>query len=190
MDDSYARHGPLTAQKMNTTAAGPLVAGARRATTPSSTSVVTRMVFAARPEQVWNALLFYEQIQEPPPLLLRLLLPIPLSTKGGKSKVGDEVRCLYEHGHLIKRITRIEAARHYEFEVIEQNLKVGGGLALTGGCYALRSIERGATEVGVTTRYISAMRPGWLWRPIEATACHMFHHHLLSAMRREVQSDR
>ncbi|HTR57565.1 MAG TPA: hypothetical protein VMM27_05280 [Casimicrobiaceae bacterium] len=162
------------------------IARARPATTQSSTTVVTRMVFAAPPKQVWNGLLFYEQIQERPPLHLRLLLPVPVRTEGPKSQVGDDVKCVYECGDLIKRITRIDAPRHYEFEVIEQNLKFGGGLALIGGGYALRLLEGGGTEVGITTRYVSAMRPAWLWRPVEATACHMFHRHLLSAMRRAI----
>jgi len=163
----------------------PGLAKAGCATAPL-TSVVTRMVFAASPEQVWNDLLLYENIEDEPPLHLRLLLPIPLRTEGTKSQVGDEVNCRYRDGYLIKRITRIEAPRHYEFEVIEQHLKIGRGLALAGGCYTLRSLEGGSTEVGVTTRYASVMRPAWLWKRIEATACHMFHRHLLAAMRRKV----
>ena len=164
------------------------IARAGRATAQSSTSIVTRMVFAAPPEQIWNGLLFYEQIQERPPLHLRLLLPVPLRTEGGKWRVGDDVKCVYTCGDLIKRITRIDPSRHYEFDVIEQNLKLGGGLALHGGSYALRPLDRGGTEVSVTTRYVSALRPGWLWKPIEATACHMFHRYLLSAMRRKFES--
>jgi len=165
------------------------IARTKRAPAQSSTTVVTRMVFAAPPQRVWNGLLFYEQIQERPPLYLRLLLPVPVRTEGTKSQVGDDVKCVYECGDLIKRITRIDTTRHYEFEVIEQNLKLGGGLALIGGGYTLRSLAGRGTEVGITTRYVSAMRPGWLWRPIEATACHMFHRHLLSAMRREIESE-
>lgn len=153
-----------------------------------STSISTRMKFAASPEQVWGGLLFYEQIEERPPLHLRLLLPLPIRTEGAKSEVGDEARCSYEGGHLLKRIIRIDPGRHYGFEVVEQNLAVGGGLALSGGCYTLRELPGGCTEVAVTTRYVSLRRPGWLWRPVEAIVCHMFHRHLLAAMRRKVES--
>jgi hypothetical protein len=163
-------------------------AGAARAAAGASTSVVTRMRFAAPPDRVWGGLLFYEQIEERPPLHLRLLLPMPLGTKGAKSKVGDEALCAYEDGHLLKRVTEIDPGRHYGFEVAEQNLAVGGGLALSGGCYTLRALPEGGTEVAVTTRYVSLRRPGWLWKPIEATVCHMFHRHLLGAMRRKVES--
>ena len=41
-------------------------------------SIVTRMKFATSRERVWGRLMFYEQIEERPPLHLRLLLPLPL----------------------------------------------------------------------------------------------------------------
>lgn len=129
--------------------------------------------------------MFYEQIEERPPLHLRLLLPLPIRTDGSKSAVGDEAICLYEGGHLLKRVTRVDALRYYGFEIVEQNLAVGGGLILSGGSYTLRELPGHRTEVAVTTRYVSSKRPGWLWRPIEAIVCHLFHRHLLSAMRRK-----
>lgn len=132
--------------------------------------------------------MFYEQIGEPPPLLLRLLLPLPIGTDGAKSAVGDEAMCLYTGGHLRKRVTRIEPCRHYGFDVVDQQLAVGGGLLLTGGCYVLRELTSRRTEVAVTTRYVSHKRAARLWRPIEAFVCHIFHRHLLAAMRREIES--
>jgi hypothetical protein len=153
-----------------------------------SRSIVTRIKFATSPERVWGGLMFYEQIEERPPLHLRLLLPLPIGTENSKSRVGDEVKCLYEGGHLLKRITRIDVGHHYGFDVVEQSLAIGGGLALSGGCYTLRELPSGNTEVAVTTRYASVRRPRWLWKPIEAAVCHMFHRHLLSAMRRKVEA--
>jgi hypothetical protein len=85
-------------------------------------------------------------------------------------------------------VTQIDPCRQYGFEVVEQKLSVGGGLMLSGGCYTLRELPSRGTEVAVTTRYVSHKRPGWLWKPIEATVCHLFHRHLLSAMRRKVES--
>ena len=151
-------------------------------------SIVTRMTLAALPDQVWDALMFYEEIEEPPPLYLRLLLPLPIRTHGSKLAVDDEAMCLYEGGHLLKRVTHIDPCRHYGFEVVEQDLVVGGGLVLSGGGYTLRELSSRATEVAVTTQYVSRKRPGWLWKPIEATVCHMFHRYLLSAIRRGIES--
>jgi hypothetical protein len=146
--------------------------------------VSTSMIFEATPDQVWERLMFYEQIDERPPIPLRLLLPVPIRTVGRKSEVGDEARCLYEGGHLVKRVTRIERGRHYGFEVVEQALDLGGGMTLSGGAYDLREIAPGRVEVTVTTRYASPKRPRWLWEPIEGAVCHAFHRHILRAMRR------
>jgi hypothetical protein len=151
-----------------------------------ATSVATSMIFPAAPADIWNGLLFYEQIDQQPPLHLRLLLPVPIETVGRKSEVGDEARCLYQGGHLLKRVTEVEPGRRYAFEVAEQALLVGGGLMLSGGEYVIRELARGRAEVRIVTRYASPRRPRWLWRPIERAVCHSFHRHILRAMRRQV----
>lgn len=148
------------------------------------TSVLTQMTFADPPARVWDRLMFYEQIDEPPPLDLRLLLPVPTGTQGRKSQVGDEAKCIYQGGHLVKRVTEVDAGRHYAFEIVEQALEVGGGIRLAGGGYTLREIPGGCTEVTLATRYASPKRPRWLWKPIEAAVCHRLHRHILGAMRR------
>jgi len=158
------------------------------AVTPRSTSIVTRMKFAASPEQAWDRLLFYEQIAERPPLHLRLLLPLPIRTEGRKSRVGDDTRCVYAGGHLLKRVTRIDRGRRYEFEVVEQHLTIGGGMRLVGGSYTLRDLPDGHAEVALETRYLSPKHPRWLWEPIEAAVCHAFHRHILGTMRRNAVS--
>lgn len=153
-----------------------------------ATSISTRMTFTTSPDKVWDGLLFYEEIDGQPPTYLRLLLPIPIGTKGKISEVGSEVVCLYQGGHLLKRITRIEAECLYEFEVAEQTVSLGGGMRLCGGGYTLRELSDGTTEVVVETRYISNKWPRWLWRPLEGIVCHWFHRYLLSSMRNKIES--
>ena len=151
-------------------------------------SVVTSMTFAAPPADVWEGLLFYEEIGGRPPTHLRLLLPVPIRTEGKVSEVGGEAMCLYEGGHLLKRVTRIERGHFYEFEVAEQSLSVGGGMRLSGGRYTLRELPDGQTEVAVETRYVSTKWPRWFWRPLERLVCHWFHRYLLGSMRRTIES--
>jgi hypothetical protein len=153
-----------------------------------SESILTRMTFDASPTQVWTGLVFYEELGGQPPLHLRLLLPVPIRTDGRVSEVGDEATCVYEGGHLLKRITRIERGDLYEFEVAEQKLAVGGGMRLSGGRYTLHELPDGRTEVAVETRYVSTRWPRWFWRPLERLVCHWFHRYLLGSMRREVES--
>ena len=151
-------------------------------------TIATSITIAAEPAQVWDRLMFYEQLDERPPWHLRLLLPVPIETIGEKSKVGDEARCNYEGGYLIKRVTRLDPPRSYEFVVAEQALTIGGGMKLSGGDYQIRELEPGRTELRVTTRYTSARWPRWMWKPVEAAVCHSFHRHLLRAMRRAIEA--
>ncbi|HET7504738.1 MAG TPA: hypothetical protein VFK02_27135 [Kofleriaceae bacterium] len=151
-------------------------------------SVTTRMTIAASRARVWARLMFYEQIDERPPLHLRLLLPVPIATEGRKSEVGDEVRCRYEGGHLIKRVTHIDPALRYAFEITEQALVVGGGMKLSGGEYTLREVAAERTQLSIATHYVSSRRPRWLWLPVERWVCHSFHRHILRAMRRGVEA--
>jgi hypothetical protein len=151
------------------------------------TSVVTRGKITAPAARVWHNLMFYEQIAHPPPLHLRLLLPLPIRGGGSKLAVGDHATCLYKGGHLLKRVTQIEPCRLYEFAVVEQKLALRSGVILCGGSYALRELPGLHTELAVTTRYVSRRSPRWLWKPIEATVCHLFHRHLLSAIQEKAQ---
>jgi hypothetical protein len=145
------------------------------------------MTFDASRALVWSRLMFYEQIDTRPPLHLRLLLPQPLGTVGRKASVGDEARCLYRKGHLIKRVTQIDPGRRYAFEVAEQALAIAG-VTLSGGEYRLDELEGGRTQVTLATRYQSRRRPRWLWSLIEMAVCHSFHRYILRAMRREAES--
>jgi hypothetical protein len=156
----------------------------------AASTVATRRVVTASLARAWDGLMFYEQIADRPPLHLRLLLPVPIRTVGEKSRVGDEARCLYDGGHLIKRVSQVEVGVRYAFDVIEQALVIGGGMRLSGGDYVLREIASDRVEIRVTTRYTSPRRPRWLWRPIEHAVCHSFHRHILRAMQRVIEAGR
>jgi len=132
--------------------------------------------------------MFYEQIEGRPPLHLRLLLPVPTGAEGKKWQLGDEAKCLYKGGHLVKRITQIDPGQHYGFEIVEQALKVGGGMQIAGGAYTLRQFSSGSTEVTLSTRYVSPKRPRWFWKLIEAAVCHGFHRHILTAIGRNLEA--
>lgn len=162
--------------------------GPSRGAAVQPTSVVTRTSFAALPMQVWRGLKFYEELDERPPLHLRVVLPVPIRTEGRASEVGAEAKCVYESGYLLKRVTRIERGHIYEFNVVEQELSVGGAMRLSGGRYTLRELPGGRTEVAVETHYVSSRWPRWFWERLESLVCHSFHHFLLGAMRRKIES--
>lgn len=149
----------------------------------SVTTIATAMDFGEPPEEVWPRLIFFEQIKQPMPILLRHLLPRPIGVEGAKRIVGDSAICRYDRGHLVKRITRVEPPRFYEFDVIEQSMDLGGNICLLGGGYQLIPIEGGGTRVALTTRYTGGYRPRWLARRFEALVCHAFHRFVLRSLR-------
>jgi hypothetical protein len=126
--------------------------------------------------------MFYEEVAECPPFFLRGLIPTPIGTEGCKSEVGGEVTCRYVGGHLVKRVTQIVRWHNYVFEVIEQNLALGG-IRLLGGDYALQRLSKDCTQVALATRYLSPNHPRWLYRGVETVVCHSFHRHILTAIR-------
>ncbi len=65
---------------------------------------------------------------------------------------------------------------------------IGRGVLLCGGCYTLSELPGRRTELAVTTRYVSSKGPRWLRKPIEATVCHLFYRHLLSAIQSKAES--
>lgn len=145
-------------------------------------SISTPQDFSVPPECVWDALLFYEEIREPPPFFLRILLPRPLGAVGPKFKVGGEVRCLYRGGrYLVKQVTELTPPWQYAFTVMEQNLGLGG-VKLVRGSYSLSKLPGDQTRVTLTTHYCSSNQPRSLCRWMEAALCQSFHRYILRAL--------
>ena len=145
-------------------------------------AVATTLRFEATPEDVWRALLFYEEVPHRPPWCLRVFLPRPVRTGGDKTRVGAIVRCTYEGGYLLKQITAVEPPRLLRFDVLDQRLGVEPCVAMSHGSYEIRARGSGS-EVALTTHYRARPRPRRLWRPIEAHLAHRLHRHILEGMR-------
>jgi hypothetical protein len=143
----------------------------------------TTFHFSAPPEAVWQSLMFYEDVPGRPWPMLRLVLPRPIRSEGDKRSVGAIIRCTYDRGHLIKRITAVEAPRHLGFEVMEQRLGIESRVRACQGTYDLRAAAEGGTEVVLTTYYAGHLRPRALWRAMERYVCHRVHLHILMGMR-------
>jgi len=149
-------------------------------------AVATSVHFHASPEAVWQRMLLYEDVSAHPPLLLRILLPYPVSTKGDKTCVGATVQCTYTGGYLVKRIIAVDVTRLLQFDVIEQQLGIEGCITTVGGSYELRDCG-GETDIVLTTNYRGHMRPRFMWRPVERLLARQLHHHILDGMRASLQ---
>jgi len=143
--------------------------------------VSTRVHLQATPEDAWREIVFYEEVPGHPPLPLRWFMPSPVRTEGAKSAVGSRVRCIYQSGHLVKRITVLDPPRLIRFDVLEQHLGIEGCAIAQGGSYKLyRNGDR--TGLILTTRYRAFLHPRWLWRPLEKLVAHQLHKHVLNGM--------
>jgi hypothetical protein len=143
--------------------------------------VRTSVQFRASPEEVWRGMLFYEEVPRRPMPLLRAFLPLPISTRGEKTRAGSVIECTYEGGSLEKCITGVDAARAVRFDVRIQKLGIEDCITMTGGSYDIRPVD-GGTEVVLTTNYHGHLRPRWLWRPLERYLAHRLHRHILDGM--------
>jgi hypothetical protein len=144
-------------------------------------SVSTRLYVDAGPETVWTRISFYEEVPGRPPFFLRALLPCPVRSEGEKGREGATVRCTYESGDLLKRITAVEAPYVVEFGVFNQRLGIERCARALGGSYHLRHWGDGS-EVILTTTYLAYLRPRWLWRHFERFLLKQLHRHILSGI--------
>jgi hypothetical protein len=145
-------------------------------------SIVSHRSVAAPIAQVWNSLRFYEELDHKPPFLLRLLLPRPQRTVTSPKTVGEQTTLPYDSGHYSKQVTKLEAPHRYEFDVTEQRMRSDRGVLLLSGAYTLRELSATQTDLSITTRYASGIRPRWFAEPVERLLCRRLQRHLLDAV--------
>ena len=143
--------------------------------------VTTVAAFDAAPVEVWQRMMFYEEVPHRPSLLLRMFLPSPVKTLGNGKQIGTVVECIYSRGGLVKRITVLDPPRLVRFDVLEQHLGIERCITTVEGAYEYRATDSG-TEVALTTQYRGHLRPRWLWRPFERLLAHQLHRHILAGM--------
>jgi hypothetical protein len=144
-------------------------------------SVATHLRLDGSPEQVWDHIMFYEEVPGRPAFFLRTVLPCPLRTEGNKTAVGATVHCTYEGGDLAKRITMVEPSRLLQFDVIEQRLGIEDCILTCGGSYQISACGD-RSDVVLITHYQAYLRPRSLWRPLEAGLMRQLHIHILGGI--------
>jgi len=160
----------------------PVVLSHLFARNPVAEKVSTRIHFASRPEAIWNEIIFYEEVPGHAPFPLRWFMPAPVRTVGAKSTIGAKVRCIYQSGHLVKRITVLDPPCLLRFEVVEQHLGIEGCAIAKGGSYEI-SHSGDKSDLVLATCYHAFLHPRWLWRPLEKLVAHQLHQHVLNGMR-------
>jgi hypothetical protein len=149
--------------------------------------VRTTRVLDAPASVVWDSIHFYEEVTHRPPWLAGLGLPRPLGTRGEANEVGDVKTCLYDKGHLRKRVTRLEPPSLLIFEVIEQVGIEDHSVRLIDGSFELAPLGPHAerTELTLTTRYAPLLAARPFWRPFEHHLTRALHDHVLTGIELE-----
>lgn len=168
--------------KARTTHPLPALLGRIFARDPVAEEVSTHVHFPSHPEAIWNEIIFYEEVPGHAPLPLRWFMPAPVRTVGAKCSIGAMVRCIYQSGHLVKRITVLDSPSLLRFEVVEQHLGIEGCAIAKGGSYEIYH-SGDESDIVLTTRYCAFLHPRWLWRPLEKLVAHQLHMHVLNGMR-------
>ena len=145
-------------------------------------SIETSVIIPTSVAAAWNGVMFYEEVQHEPPLLLRWFLPRPLRTEGRSAHVGDIKYCIYSKGRLVKKVTRRVEGRLLAFDVIGQDKIEVRSVRLTAGEFRFVSLAVDQTRVTLVTRYQPLLGPRFAWRWAERWATHSLHHHVLTGM--------
>ncbi len=148
-------------------------------------SVSTVSVVDAPPGAAWDGVQFYEEVRRPTPWLLWLSPSLrPQFTRGRSERVGDLKVCVYQRGHLVKRITDVVPGRRLAFAVVEQDRIETDGVTLVDGSFQLEPIDGGRrTRVTLTTRYVPKLSPRFAYAWAEAWTVHTLHGHVLAGMK-------
>ncbi len=148
-------------------------------------SVSTVSVVDAPPGRTWDGIQFYEEVRRPVPWLLWLSPSLrPQYTRGRSERVGDLKVCVYQRGHLVKRITDVEPGRRLAFAVVDQQQIETDGVTLVDGSFELEAVDGGRrTRVTLTTRYVPKLAPRFAYAWAEAWTVHTLHGHVLAGMK-------
>jgi hypothetical protein len=148
-------------------------------------SVSTVRVVDAPPGAAWDSIQFYEEVRRPVPWLLWLSPSLrPRYTVGRSEHVGDLKVCVYQRGHLVKRITEVIPGQRLAFAVVEQDQIETDGVTLVDGSFVLEPIDGGRrTRVTLTTRYVPKLAPRFAYAWAEAWTVHTLHGHVLAGMK-------
>jgi hypothetical protein len=170
----------------------PLLAGAIEARYerpyPDET-VTSAVVMPASTDRAWNAVMFYEEVRQPLPLLMRFALPHPLYTQGSTESVGDFKACVYNHGRLVKRVTQRVPNVILSFDVVEQTKIENRSVVLKGGSFQFSPISPNQSRVTLSTTYQPLLGPRWAWRWSERIGIHTLHGYVLNGMRLKAATD-
>ncbi|MGA4579171.1 hypothetical protein [Limisphaera sp. VF-2] len=171
-----------------------------RPATPRLHEVTTRVEVRAPIQSVWDEVIAFDKIDEPPKGWFRLGIAYPVEARIEGDGPGALRYCVFSTGAFLERITRWEAPVALEFDVISnppplQELSPWGRIEAphaAGAFSAERGVFRlceanGETVLEGTTWYRQNMSPGLYWRNISDLVIHAIHRRVLEQIKKRAE---
>ena len=163
-------------------------------------SVTTSVFVDAPPARVWETVIAFPKITEPPRDLFRWGIAYPIEARIEGSGIGAVRYCTFSTGDFVEPITAWEPPRLLAFDVAknpppmeELSLyeKVSaphlhGHMVSHRGEFRLHE-ENGRCRLQGTTWYSHSLSPEWYWGPISDQIIHRIHRRVLEHIARTVE---
>lgn len=168
---------------------------------PPLRAVVTQVVIDAPVERVWETVVAFPKITDPPDGIFRCGIAYPIEARIDGTGVGAVRHCIFSTGSFVEPITTWDEPRLLAFDVRESPppLKelsfheelnaphLHGHMASEKGQFRLIEGDGKVTLEG-TTWYRHSLAPQWYWGPITDFMIHRIHERVLNHIERSSES--
>ena len=163
-------------------------------------AVTTSVVVHAPLERVWQTVVAFPKISEPPTGIFRTGIAYPIEARIDGAGVGAIRHCVFSTGSFVEPITRWDAPNLLAFDVLsspppmrELSLyehveapHLHGQMVSHRGQFRL--FERdGQVVLEGTTWYTHTLSPQWYWGPISDYMIHQIHERVLNHIKRTTE---
>lgn len=163
-------------------------------------AVTTSVVVRAPIERVWQTVVAFPKISEPPTGIFRAGIAYPIEARIDGAGVGAIRHCVFSTGSFVEPITRWDAPNLLAFDVLsspppmrELSLyehveapHLHGQMVSHRGQFRL--FERhGQVVLEGTTWYTHTLSPQWYWGPISDYMIHQIHERVLHHIKRTTE---
>lgn len=137
----------------------------------------------ATPEDVWDAMIEFDQVEGPQPWLMQIGLPIPQSCSTSGHGVGAERTCRFNSGSIRERVTVWDRPHRLELDIEDVQLPGRHWLGFLQATYTLEEISVRQTRVTRTTTVTSTLSPAFYWRYFEGVGTTTEHDYILHSLK-------
>ena len=177
-------------------------AGVERVATPRPEFQVTSsVVIDASPDQVWDSVIHFPDLDEPDEWYFRFGIACPMRAEIQGQGVGAVRHCIFTTGTFVEPITAWEAPHRLAFDVEQQPAPMfemspwrhvhpphlDGALRSTRGEFVLEELPGGRTRLSGNTWYEFDMYPHAYWTLWSDLMIHRIHARVLDHVRRHAE---